>query len=93
MLYMVIERFKKGAAPAIYQRFREKGRMMPEGLEYISSWIDHDFKMCWQLMATEDASLFFPWIDNWKDLMEFEVVPVRTSAECLQIMQSSSGKL
>ena len=57
MLYMVIERFKECAA-AIYRRFREKGRMMPDGLKYVSSWIDHDFKVCYQLMETEDFALF-----------------------------------
>jgi len=85
MLYMVVERFKEGAAPKIYERFREKGRMMPEGLEYISSWIDLDLKTCWQLMQTEDFALFDQWIDNWKDLMDFEIVPVRTSAETVQL--------
>jgi hypothetical protein len=88
MLYMVVERFKGGAAPELYERFREKGRMMPGGLEYVSSWIDLDFKICYQLMRTEDASLFPLWTDNWKDLMEFEIVPVRTSAEAAQIMSS-----
>jgi len=86
MLYMVIERLKEGAAPKIYGRFREKGRMMPEGLEYISSWIDHNLKTCWQVMATDDFVLLERWIDNWKDLMEFEIVPVRTSAEVVQLM-------
>jgi len=88
MLYMVVERFKKGAAPEIYERFREKGRMMPDGLEYISSWIDHDFKICYQLMQTENVTLFDRWIENWSDLMEFEIVPVRTSAETVQIVKS-----
>ena len=85
MLYMVVERFKD--APAIYQRFREKGRMMPDGLEYISSWIDVDLTTCYQLMRTEDESLFALWTDHWKDLMDFEIAPVRTSAEIAQIMQ------
>ena len=84
MLYMVVERFKD--ASAIYRRLREKGRMMPEGLEYVSSWIDVDLKICWQLMRTEDESLFQRWIDNWKDLMDFEIVPVRTSAEMREMM-------
>ena len=86
MLYMVVERFKEGAALEIYERFREKGRMMPEGLEYISSWIDHDFKICYQLMQTENVALFDCWIENWSDLMEFEIVPVRTSAETREII-------
>ena len=84
MLYMVVERFKN--APAIYERFRDKGRMMPAGLEYVSSWIDHDFKICWQLMQTEDFSLFDQWIANWRDLMDFEIVPVRTSIEVREMM-------
>jgi len=84
MLYMVIERFKD--APAIYQRLREKGRMMPEGLEYVSSWIDKDLKRCWQVMSTEDESLFQRWIDNWKDLADFEIVAVRPSTEVRQMM-------
>ena len=85
MLYMVIERFKD--VPAIYQRLREKGRMMPEGLEYVSSWIDVDLKICWQLMRAENESLFRAWTDNWKDLMDFEVVSVRTSSEVRQMME------
>jgi len=89
MLYMIIERFKEGAAQEIYRRFREKGRMMPEGLGYVSSWIDLDFKVCWQLMQTEDFALFDRWIANWDDLMDFEIVPVRTSAEAVEMI---SGK-
>jgi hypothetical protein len=85
MLYMVIERFKD--VPAIYQRLREKGRMMPEGLEYVSSWIDVDMKTCWQLMRAENEALFRAWTDNWKDLMDFEVVSVRTSSEVRQMME------
>ena len=85
MLYMVVERFKD--APAIYRRLREKGRMMPEGLEYVSSWIDVDMKICWQLMCAEDESLFQRWIDNWKDLMDFEIVPVCPSAEVREMME------
>ena len=85
MLYMVIEHFKD--APAIYQRLREKGRMMPEGLEYVSSWIDKDLKTCWQLMRAEDESLFQRWIDNWKDLVDFEIVSVCTSGEVRELME------
>jgi hypothetical protein len=86
MLYIVIERFKEGATPEIYRRFRERGRMMPDGLEYVSSWIDLDFRICYQLMRTEDFALFDKWIDNWRDLMQFEIVPVRTSAEAVELM-------
>jgi len=89
MHYMVIERFKD--APAIYQRLEQKGRMMPEGLNYVSSWIDHDFKICWQLMKTENFALFDRWIDNWKDLMDFEIVPVRSSAEVRELMSNKDS--
>ena len=86
MLYIVIERFKEGATPEIYRRLRERGRMMPDGLEYVSSWIDLDFRICYQLMRTEDFALFDKWIDNWRDLMQFEIVPVRSSAEAVELM-------
>jgi hypothetical protein len=86
MLYMVIERFKEGAAPEIYQRLREKERLMPTGLEYVSSWIDMDFRICWQLMQTEEFALFDQWIENWRDLIDFEIVPVRSSAEATELM-------
>lgn len=76
---MVVEKFKD--APEIYRRFDEKGRMMPEGLNYVSSWIDTEVKQCFQLMETEDVTLFDEWIFNWKDLADFEVIPVITAAE------------
>ena len=88
MLYMVIERFKEGTAIEIYRRFRQRGRMMPEGMEYISSWIDLSFKICWQLMQTEDLALFDKWIANWRDLADFEIVPVLTSADAVEIMKA-----
>jgi len=89
MLYMVVEQFKQDAAPEIYRRFREKGRMMPDGLTYVSSWIDHDLKTCWQLMETENPALFERWTQNWDDLMEFEIIPVRPSAEVKAMMNAS----
>jgi Protein of unknown function (DUF3303) len=90
MLYMVIERFREKAAPEIYRRAREKGRMMPDGLEYVGSWVDLEFRTCYQLMRTDDASLFAAWTNAWKDLVEFEIVPVRTSAEAAQVIAPRS---
>jgi hypothetical protein len=88
MLYMVIEHFKD--APAVYQRLHEKGRAMPEGLTYVSSWISEDLTTCWQLMETENVALFDRWIENWKDLIDFEIVPVKTSAEVRELMSTRS---
>ena len=85
MQYMVIERFKK-PAEEIYRRARDQGRMMPEGLKYVSSWVDLEFKVCYQLMQTDDESLFTVWVDNWKDLVEFEIIAVRTSQEAMEII-------
>lgn len=86
MLYMVIEHFNPGAAPEIYRRAREQGRSLPAGLEYIESWVDLEFSRCFQLMRTQDAALFDQWIAAWKDLVRFEVVPVRTSADAAREM-------
>ena len=81
MLYVVIEHFKGRDAVEVYRRFREKGRMMPDGLKYIDSWIEPSYDRCFQLMETDDPTLFGQWIDNWDDLMDFEIVPVATSVE------------
>lgn len=83
MLFMVVETFKNEAE--IYRRFRDKGRMMPEGLSYVSSWIQNDFKKCYQLMETENFALFAEWTANWDDLTDFEIFPVITSVEAAKI--------
>jgi hypothetical protein len=88
MLYMVIEKFRPGAAPAIYRRARDHGRALPDGLEYIDSWVDFEFSRCFQLMRTNDASLFKRWTQAWSDLVQFEIVPVRTSAEAAREISS-----
>ena len=84
MLYMVIEHFNAGAAAEIYRRARERGRQLPPGLEYVDSWVDLDYSRCFQLMRTDDQSLFDAWIDAWSDLVRFEVIPVRASAEAAE---------
>jgi len=80
-LYMVIERFKNGDAASVYGRFRERGRLAPEGLEYVSSWVDHGLTTCYQLMETDDRALLEQWMARWSDLVDFEVHPVLTSKE------------
>ena len=81
-LYTVIEHFKD--APAVYRRFREQGRMAPEGLVYLSSWVDEKLERCFQLMETDDRSLLDRWMANWSDLTDFEVYPVITSKEAAE---------
>ncbi len=84
MLYMVIEHFKTPGAIEIYRRARDRGRLLPDGLEYISSWVDPEMTRCFQLMKTDHERLLEEWIDRWKDLINFEIVPVMTSAETIQ---------
>lgn len=81
MHYMVIEHFRNGNPVPIYDRFRTQGRLMPEGLEYISSWITEDLTRCYQVMEAPDRALLEQWMARWSDLMEFEVMPVLSSAE------------
>lgn len=81
MLFMVIERLRPGQAPAVYRRFREQGRMAPDGVRYITSWVDLDFHRCFQVMDADDERLLQQWTANWSDLIDFELIPVRTSQE------------
>jgi len=81
MLFMVIERYRPGRAPEIYRRFRDRGRMAPAGLRYVASWVDLNYERCFQVMQTDDEALFRQWTANWDDLVDFEIVPVRSSAE------------
>jgi hypothetical protein len=79
--YMVIERYRHGSSP-VYARFAKSGRMLPRGLVYIDSWVEAPrLDRCFQLMETDDAGLFEEWASSWNDLVEFEIVPVLTSAE------------
>lgn len=89
MLFMVIERFKNRDAAAVYRRFKERGRMMPEGLKYVGSWVEPDFDRCFQLMESDDEGLFRQWTKHWEDLMEFEIVPVLTSQEASESVATS----
>lgn len=88
MLFMVVEKFRPGKVKALYQRFDEKGRMMPEGVTYINSWIDTDVSVCYQLMEADKPELLKEWIANWTDLADFEMVQVISSKEARQIALS-----
>ena len=81
MLYMIVEHFKNQDALPVYRRFRERGRLAPEGLSYVSSWVDERLHRCFQLMETADRNLLDQWISQWQDIVDFEVVPVMTSEE------------
>ena len=92
MLYLIIERFRGGDPLPVYRRFREQGRLAPEALRYISSWVTEDFARCFQVMECEDAGLLTQWMGNWQDLVEFEVIPVRTSADAAARAPSTQGR-
>jgi hypothetical protein len=81
MLYMVIENFRDGNALPVYRRFRDEGRLAPEGLTYVASWVTEDLGRCFQIMECDDPALLAQWMARWEDLTEFEVVPVVTSVE------------
>ncbi|MFN7923033.1 MAG: DUF3303 family protein [Bryobacteraceae bacterium] len=80
-LYMVIENFKGGDAVPVYRRFRDRGRMAPEGVTYVSSRVDAELTRCFQLMETHDRGLLDSRVANWSDLVDFEIVPVMTSKD------------
>ena len=81
MLYMVIETFRNRDPIPAYRRFRDRGRLMPEGVEYRGSWVTDDLHRCFQVMECDDRRLLDEWINNWSDITNFEVIPVVTSAE------------
>ena len=83
-LYMIVEHFKDGDAVSVYRRFRDYGRMAPEGLTYVSSWVDDKFERCYQVIETHDRQLLDRWMAQWSDLVEFEVYPVMPSKEAAE---------
>ena len=91
MLYMIVEYFNSGAAPDIYRRARDKGRQLPEGLEYVDSWVDLEYFRCFQVMRTDDRVSIDRWIEAWRDLAHFEVIPVRTSADAARNIADRLG--
>lgn len=84
MLYMIVEHFKNGDPVPVYQRFRERGRMAPDGLDYVSSWVDEKLERCFQLMETSDIERLNNWLANWSDIVDFEVYPVISSKEAAE---------
>jgi hypothetical protein len=81
LLYMVIEHFKNQDPVPVYRRFRDHGRMAPDSVHYVSSWVDENLELCFQLMETEDRKDLDDWLANWSDIVEFEIYPVVPSAD------------
>jgi hypothetical protein len=87
MLFMVVEDFRNRDRKAIYRRFRDKGRMAPDGLQFVNSWMSADMSRCFQLMETDDVTLFQKWVAEWCDLGEYEIVPVVTGKETAEALR------
>lgn len=81
MLFMVIENFRAQDAKSVYRRYAERGRLMPDGITYLSSWVQADLSRCFQIVECEDVTLLQRWVAAWQDLVEFEIVPVVTGQE------------
>jgi hypothetical protein len=84
MLYMIIEHFRDGDPLPVYRRFRDRGRLAPDGLRYVSSWVTHDLRRCYQVMECDDLALLDEWMANWRDVTDFEVIPIITSQDAQQ---------
>ena len=84
MLFMVLERFRDGNAGPVYRRFRDRGRLTPDGLTYVDSWVDESLRICFQVMQTDRRELLDEWMARWADLVEFEVYPVITSSDAVR---------
>jgi Protein of unknown function (DUF3303) len=81
MLYMIIETFYPGKVKQLYKRFEEKGRMLPEGLVYLGSWINEELSTCYQVMEADTREKIDEWISHWNDLADFTIIPVLTSTQ------------
>ena len=87
MLFMVIERFRDNDMIPIYKRVREAGRMLPDGLKYVDSWVEPNFSRCFQLMECDDLRLFQEWVLQWRGTgATFEIVPVLHSKDTREVV-------
>jgi hypothetical protein len=86
MLFMVIEHIRPGQAREVYRRVRDRGRLAPPGVHYVASWVDFEFRRCFQVMDAGSEADLRAWTANWEDLVDFEIVPVRTSAEAASVI-------
>lgn len=81
MQFVIVERFRNGDPVPVYRRFRDRGRLAPDGLRYVNSWVSTDLTTCYQVMECDDRGLLDQWLANWSDIVDFEVIPAITSAE------------
>jgi hypothetical protein len=81
---MVVEKFKNGDPVPVYRRYRDQGRLAPDALHYVMSWVDEKVERCFQLMEADERSSLDEWMAAWSDITDFEVYPVITSAEAVQ---------
>lgn len=91
MVYMIVEQYRDGGAKAVYRRLEEKGRMMPDGLAYVDSWVAADLERCFQVVECEDARLIEEWTREWDDLIDFEIVPVMSSEDAENLALAGEG--
>jgi hypothetical protein len=89
-LLFILERFRNGDARPVYERFDQRGRMMPEGMRYVDSWVTHDLACCYQVVECDDRSSLEQWMSEWSDLVNFEVTAVLTSASAQEAVRSRS---
>ena len=86
MQYVIVENFRNKDPLPVYRRFRDRGRMAPDGLKYVASWVSDDLSRCFQVMECDDRRLLDEWLSKWADLVEFEVIPAITSAEAAALV-------
>ncbi|CAN5488605.1 DUF3303 family protein [soil metagenome] len=91
MQFLIIERFRDRDPVPVYRRFRERGRLAPAGLNYVASWVSEDLSVCYQIMECANRVLLDEWMANWQDLVDFEVIPVITSAEAVARVEPRLG--
>ncbi|HJR63619.1 MAG TPA: DUF3303 family protein [Gemmatimonadaceae bacterium] len=87
MQFMIIEKFRNGDPVPVYRRFRERGRLAPDGLRYVGSWVTQDLACCYQVMECDDRRLLDEWMSNWADIVDFEVIPAMSSADALRAVE------
>ena len=93
MLFMIIERYRHGDPKPVYDRFRARGRLAPDGLTYVNSWVTPDLTTCYQVMECSDRALLDAWISAWNDIVDFEVIPVITSPEAAARVPAANATL